>query len=256
MKIAILYIAIGKYAQFWDNFYENMNSYFLTEHNKTYFVFSDNEVLKGGGDVCLKYVQDKAWPFNTLDRFEMFLTVKTKLLKYDYIFFCNANYVPLQNIFLDELLGKKKLCCLSWNVYNKNTFPYERNLRSEAYIAHNDGKQYCQGGFNGGYKKDFLDLIEKCYENTEKDKKNGITAISHDESHLNKYLLNKDVNILETKYGRPQEWKIPKNPKAIFLDKNTILGKEYMTKIKGREISWKKLPFRIKRKIKSILKIK
>ena len=63
----------------------------------------------------------------------------------------------LQNIFFDELLGKKKLCCLSWDVGNKdaNNFTYERNINSKAYIVYNGGEQYYRGGFNGGCKKGF-----------------------------------------------------------------------------------------------------
>lgn len=54
------------------------------------------------------------------------------------------------------------------------------------------------------------------------------------ESYLNKYLLDKQIKILSTEYGRPQEWTVPPTPKIIFRDKNTILGASYICSLKKR----------------------
>lgn len=44
-KVAILYIATGRYTVFWDYFYQSAESNLLRECKKHYFVFTDNKEL-------------------------------------------------------------------------------------------------------------------------------------------------------------------------------------------------------------------
>ena len=98
----------------------------------------------------------------------------------------------------------------------------------------NSGEHYYQGGLIGGESKAYIELLEQCSLMTETDLKRNITARWHDESYLNKYLLDKQIKILSTEYGRPQEWTVPPTPKIIFRDKNTILGASYICSLKKR----------------------
>lgn len=41
LNIAILYIGIGKYKNFWFDFYNTCEKYFLPNHIKQYFLFTD-----------------------------------------------------------------------------------------------------------------------------------------------------------------------------------------------------------------------
>ena len=41
MKVAILYICTGRYAQFFDGFYKSAEQYLLQGVEKRYFVFTD-----------------------------------------------------------------------------------------------------------------------------------------------------------------------------------------------------------------------
>lgn len=61
---------------------------------------------------------------------------------------------------------------------------------------------------------------------------NKVTAVYHDESHLNKFLLDRKIKVLSTNYGRPEEWETPQYPKMIFRDKYKIFGDE-INKMKG-----------------------
>ena len=45
MKVAILYICTGRYAQFFDGFYESAEQYLLQGVEKRYFVFTDQAQL-------------------------------------------------------------------------------------------------------------------------------------------------------------------------------------------------------------------
>ena len=53
------------------------------------------------------------------------------------------------------------------------------------------------------------------------DKKKGIIAVWHDESHMNRYLIdNEPAIILNPSYCYPESWEIPFDKKLLALDKN------------------------------------
>lgn len=53
----------------------------------------------------------------------------------------------------------------------------------------------------GGRSEAFLKMSRICAENTRIDEKNGVMALWHDESHLNKYILDKNPLILLPNYS-------------------------------------------------------
>ena len=179
------------------------------------------------------------WPKNVLFRYQMFLRHKEELKHFDYLFFFNGNTEFLQIITPEEFLPTEKeaLTGLEWHTYRNKPlrkYHYERRKNSQAYIPYNSGEHYYQGGLIGGESKAYIELLEQCSLMTETDLKRNITARWHDESYLNKYLLDKQIKILSTEYGRPQEWTVPPTPKIIFRDKNAILGASYICSLKKR----------------------
>ena len=48
------------------------------------------------------------------------------------------------------------------------------------------------GGFNGGTAQGFKHLIDTIAHNTDVDEQNSVVARWHDESHLNRYLYDKN----------------------------------------------------------------
>ena len=66
---------------------------------------------------------------------------------------------------------------------------------------------------------------------------------------LNKYFLDKKIKLLGLCYGCPEEWVEAKKSKIIFRDKNVVLGKKYIDKMKRRGFVKK-----IFSKIRTILK--
>ena len=243
INIAILYIGIGKYKSFWKDFYSTCEKYFLPTSLKYYYLFTDKiDIENIHNNVNEIFQDDLGWPGNTLYRFRMFLKFKDELAKYDYIFFFNGNTLFLETINEYEILPKKNenyIVALSWLEFqkkNKIEFPYDRNKKSTAYIPNHLGNYYFQGGLNGGRSKEYIDLMIECNKQIETDEKNNVIARNHDESHLNKYLLNKQVKVLDNIYGNPEEWKHISNPKIIFRDKNNTIGKKSLDKLKKRTL--------------------
>ncbi len=84
------------------------------------------------------------------------------------------------------------------------------------------------GGFNGGTTTGFKHLIDTITHNTEVDEKNGVMAVWHDESHLNRYLYDKKLLILPPMYGYPENKvgseathkEFDKTHKLLIMDKS------------------------------------
>lgn len=211
-----------------------MEKNFLPGYEKTYFVFTDDTEKKFPENV-IKIPQDHLpWPYPTLNRFEMFLKVEKELKRYDYIYFLNANAKVINKVGTEILPSKKQGIMVALHPFFINGKPsaytYERNPNSTAYISQDQGKIYAQGCFNGGRSEDFLKLIQVCADNIRIDKKNNIIAVWHDESHLNKYILDKDPLVLGPEYIWPTLRNLPNNVsiKILMRDKKNYGGHNYL----------------------------
>ncbi len=194
-KVAILYMATGKYIAFWDDFYQAMEKYFLPNHKKTYFLFTDHDDLKVPENVIKIHQDQLPWPYITFKRFHFFDGVKEQLKEFDYIYFLNGTMMPLaeinEEIFpTDEQEIAVTIRAGDFRRKHKLWFRYSRNKKSKSYIAPHEGKYYVMGGFNGGTSKGFLKLIDTLKKWTDIDIQNNIVPAWHDESMLNRYVIN------------------------------------------------------------------
>lgn len=238
MKVAVLFIGIGKYACFWKDFYISSDRYFLPDTLKEYYVFSDQKQVyaEEAKNVHLIYQEDMGWPLNTFLRFRFFNSIKNELENFDFIFFMNANICFNQRINEQDFLPMEEdytfvLHHAFWN-QDRGIYPYERNPESEAYIPFGAGKYYITGGINGGKAKAFLKMSEELDAAIQKDLQKGIIAIWHDESFLNKYAVkNTNYKILPPSYFYPElsgginigaERKIVARDKRKYFDVNSF----------------------------------
>ena len=228
-KVAILYIATGRYTVFWDYFYQSAERNLLPDCDKHYFVFTDDQELLNTSDTHnVSYIlQNKlGWPHDTLMRFDIFLGIKDQLETFDFIYFFNANTEILSPIYAQDLLPQADTEQLAFAIQphafhkNRNKYTYDRNVLSKANIPLNQGKYYFTGALNGGRSHAYLAMCKELSLNTHEDLKNDQIALWHDESHLNKYALNrKDIKVLHPYFtrGEKEPWK--KNAKVMFSDK-------------------------------------
>lgn len=256
--IGILYICTGKYNIFWKKFYTSAEKHFLPGQPKTYFVFTDAKSIYAGykPNVTIIYQETLGWPNNTLLRFEVFLKAGVEALKKcDYLFYLNANIVFVADVNSDILPNETNdgLMVVThpgyWNKTNAD-FPYDRNPESLAYIPHGQGKHYFMGGFNGGQTSAYLQFIDTLKTNIRTDLNKGIVALWHDESHLNKYMLNKSPKILSPEYGYVEGFNLPFKPKVVILRKEKYGGHEYLRNQSDKKEK-KGIPFH--QKISSVL---
>lgn len=232
-SIAVLYICTGKYVTFWRQFFRTFQKRFITDYRKEYFVFTDAERIFAEETENVHRIYQKllGWPGDTLMRFHMFLSIESLLRNYDYIFFFNANCQCKSRITAEEFLPVEEnlLFVQHPGMYNKTPqqYTYERNEKSQAYIPVGEGAVYVCGGVNGGKAPAFLDVMKELRDRIDLDLKNGIIAIYHDESHINRYVYeHPSYKLLSPAYCNPQEWRIPYKKKIVILDKKRYFDVE------------------------------
>jgi hypothetical protein len=227
-KIAILYICTGKYDIFWSDFYRSSEQFFFKNHNKHYFVFTDSNKIKSLDNISVIQKKTKGFPADSLSRFDMFLEIEDTVSSYDYTFFLNSNMIFLRPLSVEifpheNFKGIIGVTHPMGYIYADRPamFTYERNKKSTAYIPKIKGKvyNYYMGGFNGGSVAEFYKMAKELSNNICEDKRNGIVAVYHDESHLNKYFSDNEVHSLSTSYGYPEGWDLPLEPIVMIRDK-------------------------------------
>ncbi|MEX0346017.1 MAG: family 6 glucosyltransferase [Rhizobiaceae bacterium] len=227
MKIAILYICTGSYRVFFDGFYQSSETNFLTGHDKTYFVFSDQPLDSTYANAEFVEQENLGWPGNTLDRYSVFTKIRDRLKEFDHIYFFNANCQFVEPVG-EEFLGQDDEIVVVRHPGHHDRevagLPYERDARSRACVASGEAKYYVAGGINGGPRDAYLQFIEVAREAIEADKKAGVMPVWHDESHLNRYVIDHPHRLLDPGYCYPEGWDLPFEAKILVRDKARFGG--------------------------------
>lgn len=216
MKIGLLIIATNKYTIFLQQLINSADQFFCKNHEVTYFIFSDKQpILQTKRNIEYIYTQHKQWPFMTLNRYKIFNENKDNISKMNYLFYCDVDM---------KFVGETEDSILSDRVATQH--PYfagvrgtpETDIRSLACVGPNEEMQYFAGGFNGGSSEEYLKMCETLSKNIEIDYQNGIIAVWHDESHMNRYFINnKPTKILNPNYCWPEN-----HENCVYGDKKLL----------------------------------
>lgn len=241
MRIAILYICTGNYTIFWDGFYASCEKYFLSAHERHYFVFTDGAIAHADSPRVHRIEQARlGWPYDTLKRFHIFSCVKEKLASFDYIFFLNANVLFMSEIAEEILPSEQEGIVVvqhpGFFYQPRKHFHYDGTPGSRAYIAEDEGEYYVCGGVNGGHARDYLHMIEVLREAVDADEQQGLIARWHDESHINRYIVDHPHKLLSPAYCYPEERHIPFEEKILILNKDRFGGHNFLRMISGRPV--------------------
>lgn len=239
-KVGILYICTGKYSVFWREFYSSVKKYFLPDAEKELFVWTDADEIfqdeKNDSSLHCFYQECEKWPYPTLNRFSFFLREEALLSKTDYLIFMNGNLRVDQEILSGEILPEKEeelFVTLHPGFYALplEEFTYEDNPESLAYVKKGEGKHYFAGGFNGGRTEAYFRMIKTLHDRITEDLNNDIIAIWHDESHLNRYMIDQPEDkyrILCPSYLYPEGWSIPFEEKITVRNKDKYGGHDFL----------------------------
>jgi histo-blood group ABO system transferase len=136
----------------------------------------------------------------------------------DYLFACDADMLFVDYVG-DEILGTRVGTLHPIYTWRRGT--YDTNPQSKAYVANTEGTHYFAGGFYGGSREAFCQMVQELTRNIKEDMAHGITARWHDESHLNRYFIDHEPTVILTpSYCYPQGWDLKYHPRLIALYKN------------------------------------
>jgi len=221
IKVGILYICTGNYAEFFDGFVKSLDK-FLPDTEKTVFVFTDSDSIKDDVPGQIKIFQARlGWPYDTLMRYHMFLTQKESLLKMDYLFFFNANAMINSVINYEDVIpsDEEDLVAVLHSSFVNSRGTFETRESSTAYLSENEGRYYYQGCLNGGTSHKFIDMCETLKENIDIDLSNNIVAVWHDESHMNWYMDKKNIKKLHPGFSYPEFLRLDYDKRIIMIEK-------------------------------------
>lgn len=219
IKTGLLIIATNKYIDFLPNLIESADKFFLPNNDVEYFVFTDQEDLnlKSDRKITVLKTEHKQWPWMTLGRYKIFNDNKSTLKNKDYLFYCDVDMLFCDTVG-DEILSERVATLHPG--FNGGRGTPETNPNSLACVYPFEKMQYFAGGFNGGSSDTYLKMCEKLSKNIKTDHDNGVIAIWHDESHMNRYFIdNPPTKILGVEYCTPSN-SINKNTKLSALVKN------------------------------------
>ncbi|MDR3550763.1 MAG: hypothetical protein P4L31_05075 [Candidatus Babeliales bacterium] len=216
-NIGLLVVATGRYTDFVQPLLDSANKYFCTNHKVTYFIFTDGQIPQA--DNIVRVEQNRlGWPYDTMMRFDMYAQHKDLYASMDYLFACDADMLFVDTVG-DEILGDLVGTLHPGFVGTKGT--YERRSESTACIKRHTGKCYFAGGFNGGARESYIKMAETISQNIKIDQANGIMAIWHDESHLNRYFVTNEPSIvLSPSYCYWEGKTLPYQQRLVALNKN------------------------------------
>jgi histo-blood group ABO system transferase len=223
INVGLVVIATNKYICFAKPLFDSMQQYFLIDPGiqKKMFLFTNQTAFEGP---VVIYQEHEPWPFMTLKRYEIFHKNRQVFEEMDYLFYSDVDML-FKNHVGREILGERVATKHPgfWHTPRQN-FPYETNPFSTAYIEPDEGENYFAGGFNGGKREVFLEMARVISENINKDLSNNYIAVWHDESHLNRYLIDHQPSlILDPSYCFPEaDWAqdLPFSRILVALDKN------------------------------------
>jgi hypothetical protein len=191
-KIAFLTVATGKYVQFLPRLKETTEEFWGYNH---FFHIGSDKPLEGEADddFASSFVWPHLpWPLSTMLRCHAYLTVSEYLLKhYDYVFAIDADMVWRAPVNVEELCQPLIACAHpGFEGQDRASFPYENNPQSSCCVKQSEGSTYFAGGFFGGRTDCFITVCAAVACSINQDLNNHIIPRWHDESSLNRALID------------------------------------------------------------------
>lgn len=187
--VNLMIIATGKYVEFLEGNVAGIENFFMPDCRVNICIFT-NKVTAVRHDFVEAHVieiPNERWPLPTLNRFYYMKNNLDLMPEADYYFYVDADtkmvdYIP------SDILSESVAVRHCGYIGERGT--YEERLESACYVGPNEGENYFGGGFWGFSRTAFVKMLDVCTEMLDKDTRNGIVPIWHDESIINRYFID------------------------------------------------------------------
>jgi len=223
LSVGVISIATNGYSKYWKNLIISADKNLPLDANVSFHLFTDE--VEGCQEFSLRFpnrkfnfykIESLGWPEATLHRYRIY-SEHRELLAEDILMHLDSDMLVEQN-FLKVIFSRSLTAGMGlvlhpgyfrpngWRKYSyylSNKSALFRDIRlsmrigglgawevreeSQAYVARKHRKKYFCGGIWFGERTAFLSLIQKLETQERIDSARGITALWHDESHLNKW---------------------------------------------------------------------
>jgi len=226
VDVNLLVIATNKYICYLEGLLDSADELFLKEHRVFYNIFTDRvadvrtllHLKPYYNNVRLFEIEHKPFPYSTLYRFHFFQQYMSEMPG-DFFFYIDADCLIMEKVSGQDVLSPRTAVQHCGFVNSRGT--YEENPNSTSFVRNNEGDIYYGGGFWGFSKAEFVRVVNAAVTMIDTDYNNKITPVWHDESVLNRILIDKPpTKVLDPSFHYPE------NNEYIYK-KWAVKGKRY-----------------------------
>jgi len=194
-KIGVCLIATANYRMYVRPLLRSIRQNFLSGHQVTVFLFTDGEV-EAAPDLRVIPVKHSEWPGMAIRRYPIFREHAAILQEMDYLFYLDADMRVIGKVGEEILSDLTGTLHPGFHDKPRAKFTYERRPESTAWISPEEGTHYFCGAFQGGSATSYLQAACTMAERIDADEAKGITAVWHDESHWNRYMIDQKPTLI------------------------------------------------------------
>jgi hypothetical protein len=187
-RIGLCVIATANYRMYIRPLLRSVRRNFLPGYEVTVLLFTDGAIA-AEEDLRVIPVEHSRWPGMAIRRYPLFREHAAVFERMDYLYYLDADMRAIDKVG-PEILGDL-VATVHPGFHDKprEKFTYERRQESTACIEPDDGIRYYCGAFQGGRTERYLEAVDMMAERIDMDTAKGITAVWHDESDWNRYLI-------------------------------------------------------------------
>ena len=194
MHTGLIIIATHKYKRFLQPLITSADRFFIPEGRVTYFIYTDEVVpLHSRREIMYIRTKHRPWPEMTLGRYTLFCDHESVLSQMGHLYYCDADMIFVDRVG-EEILGDLVATQHPWYCGQRGT--PETDPASLACIRDDEQMEYFCGAFLGGSTSSFLKMSRLLSDNIKADRKRGIIALWHDESHMNRYMIDHPPSLI------------------------------------------------------------